>query len=91
MDEVVLYVKPDCPLCETVREAIRARGLPWREVDTTPPAMPARREQLLFSGYMRAPVLCAAGYVMVGYDPVRVEELLDMHQERLARLAAREA
>ncbi len=87
LDEVVLYVKPDCPLCELVRVAIRAHGLPWREVDTTPPAMLPRREQMLFAGYLRAPALCAAGYAMIGYDPVRVRELLELHRLRLLKQA----
>lgn len=86
LSDIVLYVRPDCPRCEDVRCDLRARGLSWREVDTSGPAMPARREQLMFAGYLVAPVLCAAGYAMVGYDPVRVREILDAHQERLERL-----
>lgn len=90
LGEIVLYVKPECPRCEDTRRDIRARGLTWREVDTTRTAMLPRREQLMFSGYLRAPVLCAAGFVMVGYDRVRVRELLDLHEARLAKLAAQD-
>jgi glutaredoxin len=87
LGEVVLYVRPDCPSCEDVRRDLRLRGLAWREVDTTDPAMEPRREQLMFSGYLQAPVLCAAGYAMIGYDRVRVGEILDAHEQRLKRLS----
>lgn len=90
LGEVVLYVRPDCPWCEAVRHDLTARGLAWREVDTTSPAMEPRREQLIYSGYLSAPVLCAAGYAMIGYDGVRIREILDAHEERLARLAGRD-
>jgi glutaredoxin len=89
LGEIVLYVKPECPHCEDTRRDLRARGLTWREVDTTKTDALPRREQMLFAGYLRAPVLCAAGFVLVGYDPARVRELLDEHEARLARLAAR--
>lgn len=43
-----------------------------------------QREQLTYCGYLRSPALCAAGYALVGHDPVRMAELLDLHQARLA-------
>jgi len=87
LSEIVLYVRPDCARCEDVRRDLRARALSWREVDTTGPAMEPRREQFMFTGYLQAPVLCAAGYAMVGYDGTRIREMLDAHEERLARRA----
>lgn len=32
---LVLYVRPDCPLCEKARESLREAGAEWEEVDIT--------------------------------------------------------
>lgn len=89
MGEVVLFARPGCQLCERVRSILRGRGLHWREVDSSNPSHLVRWEQLLYTGYLRTPSLCAGGYTVVGFDVPHIQEIIGLHLERLERLTKR--
>ncbi len=91
MGDVVLFFRAGCELCERVRVILRARGLAWREVDALNPSHLVRWEQLLYTGYLRTPSVCAGGYAVVGFDAPRIHEIIDLHLERLERLRAKQA
>ncbi len=86
MGDVVLFFRAGCELCEHVRAILRARGLAWREVDALSGSHMVRWEQLLYTGYLRTPSVCAGGYAVVGFDAPRIHEIIDLHVERLERL-----
>lgn len=89
LGEIVLFSRPACEACDRVRAMLAARHLTWRELDASDPSPLRRREQLVYTSYLRVPILCAAGYAVVGFDEPRIGEVLDAHEQRLARLKAR--
>lgn len=89
MGDVVLFFRAGCELCERVRLVLRSRELAWREVDSSNPSHMVRWEQLLYTGYLRTPSVCAGGYAVVGFDPPSIHEIIDLHLERLERLKQR--
>jgi hypothetical protein len=88
LDEVVLFVREGCEACERVRTLLRVSGLHWREVEGSADTGPRQQEQLVYTGYLHVPTLCAAGYAVVGFDEARIIEVLDAHAARLARRQA---
>ena len=68
MSERVMYVKPGCPYCESMRARLREQGLDWEERDAT--TSRELRDQL----YSHSPrgvvptIVEASGTVTVGYD-----------------------
>jgi glutaredoxin len=87
LDEIVLFGRDDCEVCERVRTLLRKSGLPWREVEASAATGPRQLEQLVYTGYLHVPTLCAAGYAVVGFDEARIVEVLEAHAARLARKA----
>ncbi|MFN2446971.1 MAG: hypothetical protein ABR606_15485 [Vicinamibacterales bacterium] len=85
----MLFARLGCAACDRVRALLVARHLTWHELDASDPSHLRRREQLVYTSYLRVPILCAAGYAVVGFDADRIGEVLDAHEERLARLSAR--
>jgi glutaredoxin len=89
LGEIVLFARPGCAVCDRVRAILAARQLFWRELDASSASHLPRREQLVYTSYLRVPILCAAGYAVVGFDESRINEVLDVHEERVARIGAR--
>jgi glutaredoxin len=85
LDDVVLFSQDGCERCERVRSLLRTRGIAWREVQVVDGSPALQCEQLVFTGHLYVPVLCAAGYAVVGFDEARITEVLDEHVARLER------
>ena len=91
LGEIVLFARPACDECDRVRAILAARGLTWRELDASDPSHLRRREHLVYTSYLRVPILCAAAYAVVGFDEPRILQILDAHEERLLKLARQAA
>lgn len=91
LGEIVLFARPGCESADRVRAMLRARGLAWRDFDTSDPSYLRRAEQFVYTSYLRTPILCACGYAVVGFDEPRMSEVLDEHMERLRRMKGLEA
>lgn len=68
MSETTIYTKPGCPYCAAAMDDMRARGVPFRQVDAKgDPA--ARAEMQRLSGGLRVPTIVHPdGSVTVGFD-----------------------
>ena len=79
--EVVVFCTPACPASAKLKAALTARGVAFREVDVS-----TDRDGLVllmrYAGRAIVPALVAYGEVMVGFDPLRLEEVLEGLPER---------
>lgn len=88
LGEIVLFARPGCDDCARVRAVLAARGVSWRELDASDASRLSRQEHLVYTSYLRVPILCAAAYAVIGFDEPRIHEVLDAHEARLARIKA---
>ena len=68
MDETKIYTKPDCPYCAAAMADMKARGVPFRQIDAKGD-LKAREEMVRLSGGLRVPTIVHPdGKVAVGFD-----------------------
>jgi glutaredoxin 3 len=68
MATTTVYTKPGCPFCAAAMADLRARGVPFRQVDAAGDAA-ARREMVRLGGSLRVPTIVHPdGSVTVGFD-----------------------
>jgi len=73
---VTLYSGNCGPLCDSARALLNRRGVPYKEVDPTPPAEQQKLKQL--SGDLKVPVLLiGAENVLKGFEEDRWQSALD--------------
>lgn len=67
---LVLFVRPDCGLCEEARESLRCAGVEWSEVDIT------KDEEAYLAYWADVPVLEKDGepVLMHRFSPEEVAE-----------------
>lgn len=75
--EVVVYTTPSCPWCEMTKRYLRARGIPFTEIDVSSDYN-AAMEMIRKSGQTGVPVVEIDGEIVVGFDRERIDELLGL-------------
>lgn len=71
---IVMYTTTYCGYCERARRVLRARQIPFDEVDVT--RDPARRRQVILeTGHRTVPVILIDGQLLGGSD-----ELVDLER-----------
>jgi glutaredoxin 3 len=74
---VIVFTTPTCPWCVRAKSYLRARGVPFREVDVA--ADPATARDLVRrTGQMGVPVVEIDGRVIVGFNQLRIDDLLGL-------------
>lgn len=77
--QVVLYATDWCPYCEKTRSLLTSKGIPYREMNIETSADARQQYQRLAANGV--PVLLIAGDVIRGYNPKKIEVLLDAWQK----------
>lgn len=73
---VILFTQPDCPPCHIVKLFLTEKGVDFEERDITrDPA--AKRELMLKYHSHSTPTLVIGEEVMIGFNPQRLDEILD--------------
>jgi len=72
---VIVYTTPTCPACTMVKNYLRGRGIPFREVDISRDSR-AAQELVRRSGRMAVPQIDVGGRLVVGFDKAKLERLL---------------
>jgi len=68
MNETIIYTKPGCPYCAAAMADMKARGVPFREIDALGDKV-AREKMRQLSGGLRVPTIVQPdGSVSVGFD-----------------------
>jgi glutaredoxin len=90
--EVIVFSTPTCPACRKAEEFLAQKGVKFRSLDVS-----ADHDALVlllrFAGQPTVPTIVAYGEVMVGFDAVRLEQMLeglDARADALARADAEE-
>ncbi len=73
--KVIVYSTPSCPWCYRAKLFLKQHGIEFEDVDVS--ADPERaREMIEKSGQMGVPVIDVDGHIIIGYDEVRLRQLL---------------
>lgn len=81
MEEVKVYTTPACPYCKQAKAYLERKGIAYTEYDVTKDQK-ALEEMVKISGARAVPVIAACEQVMVGFDQVRLEQMLNCVQNR---------
>jgi glutaredoxin-like YruB-family protein len=81
MEEVKIYTTPTCTYCKQAKAYMTRKGINYVEYDVTKDQQ-ALQEMVKISGARAVPVIVACEQVMVGFDPARLEEMLNCIQNR---------
>jgi len=77
MHDVIVYSTPLCTPCERLKRHLRGKGVDFKVVDIM---MDEDAGAFLESrGIRSTPVLSVDGELLVGFDPVRIDQLLTEH------------
>jgi glutaredoxin-like protein NrdH len=77
MNEVTVYSSPLCAPCERLKRHLREKGVAFKVIDVM---MDEEAGAFLESrGIRSTPVLSVGGEFLVGFDPMRIDQLLAQH------------
>jgi glutaredoxin len=87
--ELTIFSTPTCSVCRELEAVLREKGVKFRVLDVS-----ADREALVlllrYAGQPIVPTVVAYGEVMVGFDALRLEQLLDGLNARAEAFARRD-
>jgi|Deesub1362A_J573_1020465.scaffolds.fasta_scaffold00186_35 glutaredoxin-like YruB-family protein len=74
--DVKVYTSPTCPWCKKTKEFLSKEGVKFEEVDVTqdPEALD---ELVRIAGVRSVPVTTCGNDVLVGYDPDRLQSIVN--------------
>ena len=88
--ELTIFSTPTCPVCRQLAVVLGEKGIKFRLLDVS-----ADRDALLlllrYAGQPIVPTIVAYGEVMVGFDALRLDQLLDGLQARADAFQRRDA
>ena len=81
MEEVKIYTTPTCPYCKKAKTYLEKKGIKFIEHNVMKDQN-AFQEMVKISGARSVPVIVACEQVMVGFDPLKLEQMLNCMQNR---------
>lgn len=77
--DIAIYTTPTCPFCHQAKDFLTERQVPYVEYNVADDEV--RREEMVEkSGQYGVPVVEIGGEIIVGFDRLRLEELLNQPQ-----------
>ena len=76
MVKVIVYSTPTCPWCSKAKEFLTEKSVSFDEKDVSADK-DAAKELVDKSGQQGVPVLDIEGEIIVGFDPVAIEQALE--------------
>ena len=77
MKNVKVYSTPTCPYCDMVKDFLKENGVKFKAVDVQS-NREAAQEMIKKSGQMAVPVIEIDGEFVIGFDKVKLKELLNL-------------
>jgi glutaredoxin-like YruB-family protein len=74
---VIIFTTPTCTYCRKTKKYLRARGVPFRDVDVSRDRA-AARDMVRRSGQQGVPVLDIGGKIVVGFNRPKIDKLLGL-------------
>lgn len=81
MEKVKIYTTPTCPYCKQAKTYMEKNGIKFIEYNVMKDQK-AFQEMVKISSGRSVPVIVACEQVMVGFDPVRLDQMLNCMQNR---------
>jgi glutaredoxin-like YruB-family protein len=72
-----VFSTPTCPHCNSAKRYLRERGIPFRDVDVSRDPV-AARDMVRRSGQQGVPVIDINGRIVIGFNRVEVDRLLEL-------------
>ncbi len=77
MAKVKVYSTPTCPYCKTAKQFLTENKIEFENIDVSVDQN-ATQEMISKSGQMGVPVLDIDGNIVVGFDKVKIKQLLGL-------------
>ena len=77
MSTVKVYSTPTCPYCKIAKQFLTENNIPFEDIDVSVNQL-AAQEMISRSGQMGVPVIDIDGKVVVGFDKVKLKQLLSL-------------
>lgn len=77
MPNVRVYSTPTCPYCVKVKDHLKARGIPFENIDVSSDEQ-GLQDMIKVSGQMGVPVVVIDGDVIVGFDKDKIDAKLGL-------------
>ncbi len=74
---VTVYTTPTCPHCTTVKQHLKNNGIKFRDIDVSKDQK-AATQMTQKSGQRGVPQIDINGQIVVGFDKVKINKLLDI-------------
>jgi glutaredoxin 3 len=75
MEEVTVYSSASCPWCSKTKSYLKDKGIVFSEKDISEDSA-AAQEMIELTGQRSVPVTKKGGQYVVGFDPERLENML---------------
>jgi len=75
--EVTVYTTPTCSWCQAVKDYLHVREIDFEEIDVSADQSLAE-EMMGKSGQMGTPVLEIDGEIVIGFNRLEIDRLLDL-------------
>lgn len=75
MAAIKIYSTPACPYCKTARQFFAENNIQFEDIDVSA-NQSAAQEMIAKSGQMGVPVIDIDGQVVIGFDRVKIKQLL---------------
>lgn len=77
MTQVKVYSTPTCPWCKKTKEFLKENNVDFKDVNVAEDQK-AREEMVEKSGQMGVPVIEIDGEIIMGFDPEKMKQKLDL-------------
>ncbi|OGF83009.1 NrdH-redoxin [Candidatus Giovannonibacteria bacterium RIFCSPLOWO2_01_FULL_46_13] len=75
--EVKIYTTPSCVYCKMTKEMFQKNSVEYKEMNVAADQA-AREEMVSKSGQLGVPVIDIGGEIVIGFDELRLKELLEI-------------
>ena len=81
MEGIEIYTTPTCQYCKMAKEYMKQKGVEFKEYNVTedPEAL---QELVRLTGRRSVPVITCGKDVMVGFDPGRLEQMINCAKQQ---------
>ncbi len=77
MSPVIVYSTPTCPYCHQLKDFLKEKGVAFEDKNVAADTV-ARDEMVQKSGQLGVPVSAIGDQIVVGFDQVKIAELLGL-------------
>ncbi len=79
--KIKIYTTPTCPYCMMAKQYMNSRGIPYQEFNVAQDKQ-ALDEMVKLTGRRSVPVIVCGNDVMVGFDPSRIEQIINCAKQQ---------